>query len=163
MAAPITVLQHWKPRRLRAKGACRPADSLFTKCARARRLPETLIVPGVLVARAAEARDVLPEALRERGAKVDVVALYRTVAEEPDAAAVDAARDADYVTFTSASTVRNFIDASGGRLPERARIVSIGPVTSEAVRQAGLTVDVEAQRHDPEGLIEALMADASGD
>ena len=117
----------------------------------------------VLVARAAEARDVLPEALRERGAKVDVVALYRTVAEEPDAAAVDSARDADYVTFTSASTVRNFIDASGGRLPERARIVSIGPVTSEAVRQAGLTVDVEAQRHDPEGLIEALMADASGD
>jgi uroporphyrinogen III methyltransferase / synthase len=117
----------------------------------------------VLVARAAEARDVLPEALRERGAKVDVVALYRTVAEEPDAAAVDTARDADYVTFTSASTVRNFVDASGGRLPDRARIVSIGPVTSEAVRQVGLTVDVEARRHDPEGLIEALMADASGD
>ena len=46
----------------------------------------------VLVARAAEARDVLPEALRERGAKVDVVALYETVAEEPDPAAIEAAR-----------------------------------------------------------------------
>ena len=68
----------------------------------------------VLIARAAEARDVLPEALRERGAKVDVVALYRTVAEQPDPAAVEAAQDADYVTFTSASTVRNFIDASRG-------------------------------------------------
>ena len=117
----------------------------------------------MLIARAAEARDVLPEALRERGAKVDVVALYRTVAEQPDPAAVEAAQDADYVTFTSASTVRNFIDASGSRLPEGARIVSIGPVTSEAVRQAELTVDVEAERHDPEGLIDALVDDASGD
>ena len=71
----------------------------------------------VLVARAAEARDVLPEALRERGAKVDVVALYETVAEQPDPAAVEAAQDADYVTFTSSSTVRNFVDAVGGRLP----------------------------------------------
>ena len=61
----------------------------------------------VLVARAAEARDVLPEALRERGAKVDVVALYETVAEDPDPAAVEAAQDADYVTFTSSSTVSN--------------------------------------------------------
>ena len=115
----------------------------------------------VLVARAAEARDVLPEALRERGAKVDVVALYETVAEQPDPAAVEAAREADYVTFTSSSTVRNFIDAVGGRLPERARIVSIGPVTSEAAREAGLTVDVEADRHDPDGLVEALLADAA--
>ena len=69
----------------------------------------------VLVARAAEARDVLPEALRERGAEVDVVALYETVAEEPDPEAIEAARDADYVTFTSSSTVRNFVD--GGRRP----------------------------------------------
>ncbi len=111
----------------------------------------------VLVARAAEARDVLPDALRERGAKVDVVALYETVAEQPDPAAVEAAREADYVTFTSSSTVRNFIDAVGGRLPERARVVSIGPVTSEAAREAGLTVDVEADRHDPDGLVEALV------
>ena len=46
----------------------------------------------VLVARAAEARDVLPDALRERGAEVDVVALYETVAEDPDPAALEAAR-----------------------------------------------------------------------
>ncbi len=113
----------------------------------------------VLVARAAEARDVLPDALRERGAGVDVVALYETVREDPDPAAVEAAMDADYVTFTSSSTVRNFIEVTGGRLPNRARVVSIGPVTSTTLRDAGATVDVEAERHDPDGLVEALLAD----
>jgi uroporphyrinogen III methyltransferase/synthase len=116
----------------------------------------------VLVARAAEARDVLPEALRERGAKVDVVALYETVAEEPDPDTVEAARSADYVTFTSSSTLRNFVEAVGDRFPERARVASIGPVTSEAARDAGLHVDVEAGRHDPDGLVEALLLDAAG-
>jgi uroporphyrinogen III methyltransferase / synthase len=117
----------------------------------------------VLIARAAEARDVLPEALRERGAEVDVVAVYETVAEEADPAVVEAAREADYVTFTSSSTVTNFVHAVGDRFPDRARIVSIGPVTSEAAREAGLTVDVEADRHDPDGVVEALLADAARD
>jgi uroporphyrinogen III methyltransferase / synthase len=113
----------------------------------------------VLIARAAEARDVLPDALRERGAKVDVVPLYETVAEEPDRAALKRAQGADYVTFTSSSTVRNLVDAVGELFPRRARVVSIGPVTSEAAREAGLTVAVEAERHDPDGLVEALLAD----
>ena len=115
----------------------------------------------VLVARAAEARDLLPDALRSRGAKVDVVALYETVAEEPDTEAVEAARSADYLTFTSSSTVRNLVAAMGESLPADARIASIGPVTSEAARAAGLRVDVEAERHDPEGLVEALLRDAA--
>ena len=115
----------------------------------------------VLVARAADARDVLPDALRERRAKVDVVALYETVAEEPDPEAVEAASSADYVTFTSSSTVRNFVAAIVGGFPERARVVSIGPVTSEGAREAGLTVDVEAESHDLDGLVEALLADAT--
>ena len=72
----------------------------------------------VLVARAAEARDVLPDALRERGAEVDVVALYETVAETPEPEAVEAAQSADYVTFTSSSTVRNLMDAVGDSVPE---------------------------------------------
>ena len=115
----------------------------------------------VLVARAAEARDVLPDALRERGAEVDVVALYETVREEPDAEAVEAAQAADYVTFTSSSTVANLTAALGDRFPSDARIVSIGPVTSEAARAAGLEVDVEAERHDIDGLLEALLEDAA--
>ncbi|HEY5054432.1 MAG TPA: uroporphyrinogen-III C-methyltransferase [Solirubrobacterales bacterium] len=114
-----------------------------------------------LVARASEGRDALPEWLGERGAQVDVAALYETVREDPDPAALEAAQEADYVTFTSSSTVTNLLGALGGRLPGSARIVSIGPVTSETVRAAGLTVDVEAKDHDVDGLIAALLADAA--
>jgi uroporphyrinogen III methyltransferase / synthase len=114
-----------------------------------------------LVARAAEARDVLPDGLRERGAEVDVVALYETVREQVDAEAVAAAQQADYLTFTSSSTVRNLTEALGDRLPRAARVVSIGPVTSDAARAAGLEVHVEAERHDVDGLVEALLADAA--
>jgi uroporphyrinogen III methyltransferase / synthase len=117
----------------------------------------------VLVARAAEARDVLPDALRERGADVDVVALYETVREAPDEKAIAAAEGADYVTFTSSSTVKNLTAALGDRFPAAARIVSIGPVTSETVRDVGLEVAVEADRHDVEGLLSALLADAATD
>ncbi len=116
----------------------------------------------VLVARAAEARDVLPDALRERGAEVDVVPLYETVRETPNAAAIEAAQSADYVTFTSSSTVRNLTEALGDRFPADARVVSIGPVTSEAAQEAGLEVHVEAERHDIDGLVAALLADAAG-
>jgi uroporphyrinogen III methyltransferase / synthase len=116
----------------------------------------------VLVARAAEARDVLPDALRERGAEVDVVALYETVRETPAVEEIEAAAGADYVTFTSSSTVKNFLEVMGGRIPEGARVVSIGPVTSETARDAGITVTIEAGRHDPAGLIDALVEDAGG-
>jgi uroporphyrinogen III methyltransferase/synthase len=115
----------------------------------------------VLIARAAEARDILPDALRERGAKVDVVALYETVREEPAPEAVDAGQDADYVTFTSSSTVTNLTEALGERFPSGARIVSIGPITSEAAREAGLEVAIEAERHDVDGLVAALLVDAA--
>ena len=115
----------------------------------------------MLVARAAEARDVLPDALRERGAEVDVVALYETVREAPDAEAVAAAQAADYVTFTSSSTVTNLTEALGDRFPA-------GPASSRSARSparpsasAGLSVDVEAERHDVDGLAQALLADAA--
>ena len=116
----------------------------------------------VLVARAAEARDVLPEALAERGAQVDVVALYETVREPAEPAALEAAQTADYVTFTSSSTVRNLLDAAGDRFPSAAKVVSIGPVTSATARELGLEVAIEAERHDPSGVVEALVADAGG-
>jgi uroporphyrinogen III methyltransferase / synthase len=115
----------------------------------------------VLIARAAEARDVLPDALRERGAEVDVVALYETVQEEPNPEAIEAAQAADYVTFTSSSTVTNLNEVLGDRFPRSARVVSIGPITSETARNAGLEVHVEAERHDINGLVEALLTDAS--
>jgi uroporphyrinogen III methyltransferase/synthase len=117
----------------------------------------------VLIARAAEARDILPDALRERGAEVDVVALYDTVVEPLSDEQRAALADVDYVTFTSASTVRNLLGSLGDDGPaalDGARVVSIGPVTSEAATGLGLTVDVEAQRHDIDGLVEALVTDA---
>jgi uroporphyrinogen III methyltransferase/synthase len=118
----------------------------------------------VLVARAAEARDVLPEELTRAGADVEVVALYDTVREELGDTQRAAIANADYVTFTSSSTVRNFVEALGGRdgLPETTRVVSIGPVTSETARELGVRVDVEADRHDVDGLVEALLGDAVG-
>jgi uroporphyrinogen III methyltransferase/synthase len=118
-------------------------------------------VARALVARAAEARDVLVEALRERGAEVDVVALYETVAAPLDAGQLAAVAEANYVTFTSSSTVRFLFDVAGDGFSPRGRLVSIGPVTSATLRERGLTPHVEATRHDIDGLVEALVADAA--
>jgi uroporphyrinogen III methyltransferase/synthase len=119
-------------------------------------------VKRALVARAAEARDVVPDALRAQGAEVDIVALYETVAETPEPRVLERALSADYLTFTSSSTVRYLLAAAGGpeRISSATRLVSIGPVTSQTLREAGLEPHVEAQRHDIDGLIEALLADA---
>lgn len=112
-----------------------------------------------LVARARVARDLLPDALRERGAEVDVLELYETVAEPLSAEQLDAVRSADYVTFTSASTVTNLLSAAGGSLDTPARLASIGPVTSDALRTHGLDPHLEASDHDIDGLLAALVAD----
>jgi len=120
-------------------------------------------VRRALIARARVARDVLPDALRERGAEVEVVDLYETVAERLDDEARAAALAADYVTFTSSSTVRFFLDALGGaeRIGPGTRLVSIGPVTSATLREHGLEPQVEASEHDVDGLLAALLADAA--
>ena len=123
-----------------------------------------LPVQRALIARARVARDVLPDALRARGAEVDVLELYETVAEPLSPAQLDAIRAADYVTFTSASTVSNLLSALDGDAAALAgaRLASIGPVTSDALRARGLEPSLEAERHDVDGLLAALVADASG-
>jgi uroporphyrinogen III methyltransferase/synthase len=117
----------------------------------------------VLVARAAQARDVLPDALRARGAQVEVATLYDTVAEPLSDEARAGLERSDYVTFTSSSTVTMLLQSlgSGNGMPDGARLVSIGPVTSATARENGLTVHVEAQQHDIDGLVAALVSDAS--
>jgi uroporphyrinogen III methyltransferase/synthase len=117
-------------------------------------------VARALVARAEQARDVLPDALRARGAEVEILPLYRTVAEPLEPAAHAAARAADYVTFTSASAV-NFFLAGAGAPGNGTRLVSIGPITSAALREHGLEPHVEAVEHTPDGLVAALVADAT--
>jgi uroporphyrinogen III methyltransferase/synthase len=114
-------------------------------------------VRRALIARAAEGRDVLPDALREQGAQVDVVALYETVAEPLDDDTRAAAAAADYLLFTSASSVRFYAQAAGGLAGPR--IVTIGPATSAALREHGAEPDLEADPHTPDGMIEAVLRD----
>jgi uroporphyrinogen III methyltransferase/synthase len=111
-----------------------------------------------LIARAEEGRDVLPDALAQRG-EVTMLPLYRTVAEQLDPETTAAALAADYVTFTSGSSVHAFLGALDGP-PDGPRRVSIGPATSDALREHGLEPDVEADLHTPDGLVDALLADA---
>ena len=120
-------------------------------------------VARALIARPARAREVLPDALRSRGAQVDTLELYETVAEPLAPHTLAAARAADYITFTSSSTVGFFLQAAGGEagLSDATRIVSIGPVTSGTLRESGLTPDVEAESHDIDGVLAALLADAA--
>lgn len=115
--------------------------------------------PGrVLIPRAAEARDVLPEGLREKGWEVDVVEAYRTVQGRPSDDDLARAAAADIVTFTSSSTVRNFLSVCD-TVP--ATVACIGPITAATARDHGLTVDVEADVHTIDGLL-AAMVDALG-
>jgi uroporphyrinogen III methyltransferase / synthase len=115
-----------------------------------------LDVRRVLIARAEQARDVVPDVLRAAGAEVDVVALYRTVPEPLDDRQRAAALGADWATFTSASSAR-FFHAAAGTL-EGPRLASIGPVTSAALRELGYEPDLEASAHTPDGLVAALVA-----
>jgi uroporphyrinogen III methyltransferase/synthase len=117
--------------------------------------------PGerVLLARAEQARDVLPEGLGERGYVVDVLTVYRTVPAEPDPVLVERVRSGgvDAVTFTSSSTVSNFLDAVGPIPDPRPVVVSIGPVTSATARDRGLPVDAEAAEHTIHGLVQTVL------
>jgi uroporphyrinogen III methyltransferase/synthase len=118
-------------------------------------------VRRALVARAREGRDVLPDALRARGAAVDVLALYETVPDPLDPAVAQAARDADFITFTSASSVRFFL-AAAGSLDGNARVCSIGPATSAELRAHGREPDLEADPHTPDGLLDAIVRAVAG-
>jgi uroporphyrinogen III methyltransferase/synthase len=112
----------------------------------------------ILIARAEEARDLLPKELGALGAIVDVAFAYRTVAETTDRTEARSrlvAEGADMITFTSSSTVENFL-ALGLPWPRGMQVASIGPITSQTARDRGLTIGVEASRHDIPGLVEAI-------
>lgn len=113
----------------------------------------------VLLARAAVARDVLPNGLRQHGAIVDDVETYRTLPDTEGAAEMRAELDAgriDALTFTSPSAVRNFVDSVGYDLGEVV-VAVIGPVTGDAARDLGLRVAVTAEDHSVPGLVRALV------
>lgn len=122
---------------------------------------------SALIVRSESAREVLPQGLRDLGTQVDIVNLYRTVAEELGEAEKAALADVDTITFTSASTVRFLLDAIGGpqnlesAVGSRPKLASIGPITSAELRSFGLEPDLEADSHDIDGLVAALIADAA--
>ena len=118
----------------------------------------------VLLVRARVARDVIPRELRKAGAHVDVVEAYETVVPRSSRARLRAAlknqnKRPHVVTFTSSSTVKNFVQLLG---PRRAnldgiRMASIGPVTSATLREQGLPVDIKAKEFTIPGLTDAIL------
>ncbi|MFZ0506463.1 MAG: uroporphyrinogen-III C-methyltransferase [Chthoniobacterales bacterium] len=112
-----------------------------------------------LLVRAANARDVLPKRLTQLGAIVDEAIAYRTLPETDDITGAKKRftdEGADLITFTSSSTVENFL-AMKLPWPKGIKTASIGPITSTTMREAGLKVDVEATQHDIDGLVEAIV------
>jgi len=112
-----------------------------------------------LLVRAANARDVLPKRLTQLGAIVDEAIAYRTVPETDDLTGAKRRftdEGADLITFTSSSTVENFV-AMKLPWPQGIKTASIGPITSATMNQTGLKVDVEATQHDIDGLVDAIL------
>ncbi len=116
----------------------------------------------ILIPRAAKARDILPENLKKQGASVDVVTAYQTVGsgrkrEELDALVTSG--EVDVITFTSSSTVTNFVEIMGRdyKLPSSVKIACIGPVTAATARKAGFQVDIAEQEYTMEGLVRSLI------
>jgi len=115
----------------------------------------------VLLPRAAVARDLVPVELARRGAHVDVVEAYRTVTPEgacAQAASIfGGARKLDCITFTSSSTVQNFVAAAGAQTLAGVKVASIGPVTTGTARRLGIAVDAEARMFTVDGLVDAVL------
>ena len=115
----------------------------------------------VLIPRAAAAREVIPEALTHMGARVEVADAYRNVIP---AGAEQQARDAraDWITFTSGSTVKNWLAVAGAESLAGVKVASIGPATSEVARRHGLRIDVEASPSTTDALIDAIVRACRG-
>ena len=152
------------------------AQQVESKGIRVDLVPEKFISEGILesfsginlrgkkifIARAAKARDVLPEGLRKSGAKVDVVTAYVTVnsgKKKTELGTLFKENQVDVITFTSSSTVDNFVKIMGRKfsLPKSVKVACIGPVTAAAAARAGLSVDIHQEEYTMEGLVQALI------
>lgn len=126
-------------------------------------LPEQMAGQRVLIARAAIARDVIPESLAQRGAMADVAEAYRTAIPRGSIARIAevfSGPSPDAATFASSSAVTNFfhlLHASGADRPQRILAISIGPITSQTLRDHGWEPSAEADPHDIPGLVAATV------
>ncbi len=122
----------------------------------------------VLLVRAKVARDVIPRELRRLGAQVDVVEAYETVIPSRSRERLLAALESEkgrpqVITFTSSSTVRNFVALLGKRAAKQCfsrgvRSASIGPITSETLREFNLPVNIQAEKYTMDGLLKVIVA-----
>jgi uroporphyrinogen III methyltransferase/synthase len=126
--------------------------------------PETMREKKVLIPRAAEAREILPQTLRGWGASVDVVIAYRTVVPAIDVAPLAELlqdREIDVVTFTSSSTVRNFARLFGDKelsqIVAGSAIACIGPITAHTVELLGGRADIIAEEFTIPGMLDAIV------
>ena len=113
----------------------------------------------ILLPRADIAREALAVELRQRGAIVDEIAAYRTLPAQPDTnGLLELQRGVDVITFTSSSTVRNFVALAGeGAISPDTIVACIGPITANTARELGLRVDVVATEYTMAGLVAALV------
>ena len=118
----------------------------------------------LLLVRAKVARDVIPRELRKAGAQVDVVEAYETIIPRSSRNRLQAVlktseHSPHVITFTSSSTVRNFVALLSSREAslDGIRFASIGPVTSSTLRELGLRVDIAAKEFTIPGLVEAIV------
>ncbi len=116
----------------------------------------------LLIPRAAAARDILPDGLRKQGATVDVATTYLTVnsgrKKEELTKLIDAG-EVDIITFTSSSTVTNFVEIMGSdyALPSFIQIACIGPVTAATANKAGFQIDISQEEYSMKGLVQSLI------
>ena len=111
---------------------------------------------GILLPRAEIARPALAEALAKSGAHVDEIPVYHTLQPDPDPVGLAALREGvDAITFTSSSTVRNFVELAGREIGQ-AKVACIGPITAGTARELGLPVDITAREYTIPGLARAL-------
>jgi uroporphyrinogen III methyltransferase / synthase len=127
-------------------------------------ISEALLEKKILIPRAAKARNILPETLRQRGAQVDIVEAYQTVLPQVDVLAVcKSLREdtIDMITFTSSSTATNFAamlnDHDLPGLLSKTVIACIGPITKKTVEDLGMRSEVVAEEFTIPGLVNAMV------
>jgi uroporphyrinogen III methyltransferase / synthase len=156
-----------KLRELHLKVDLMPDEYVSSKIGRAFTNYQSIENLRILIMRAEVANPELPQELERLGAIVDDVASYQTVPETEDrngAAAKLLEGGADWITFTSSSTVENF--HARFNLPELAqrfpqlKLASIGPETSKAIQRLGLEPTIEPREHTIDALVHALARGA---
>ena len=107
----------------------------------------------MLIPRAEDAREILPDELKSKGAEVDVVPVYKTISAIDKNIKLD---DVDLITFTSSSTVKNFINAVGVDSLKNIKTAVIGPITAQTLQNFGIKADIMANEYTINGLTAAI-------